>query len=206
MTDATLVAYGVLALVSLTVGIAALVILHIVPTGYSPLRDAVSDYGVGHYAWGYRTQVVAIGVGAAIEAAGLVHDGTHGTAGITWLVVYAVSRIAIGWAPTDLPGAPRTTTGRVHALLAVAAFTAIAVATSTIPNDLTGVPGWGDWADPLNTLGTLVVVAAIATAVTMIVAPLRRVFGLVERLLYLASLAWLLTLAVAFVAVGRDLR
>ena len=202
MTDGTLVIHGVLAVVSLAVGIAALVVLHISPTGYSPLRDAVSDYGVGRYAWGYRTQVVAIGVAAAIEAGGFAHDGTAGTAGIVWLVVYAVSRVAIGWAPTDLPGAQRTPTGRVHALLAIAAFTAIAVATSTIPNDLRGASAWVSWANPLNTLGTLVVVAAVATALAVVVPAFRRVFGLVERLLYVTSLAWLVTAGVAFVVVG----
>jgi len=202
VTDGTLVTHGVLALVSLAVGIVALVVLHVVPTGYSPLRDAVSDYGVGRYAWGYRTQVVAIGVAAAIEAGGFAHNGAAGTAGIVWLVGYAISRVAIAWAPTDLPGTTRTPTGRVHALLAIAAFTAIAVATSTIPNDLRGVAAWDSWADPLNTLGTLVVVAAIATAAAIVVGPLRQVFGLVERLLYVASLAWLLTAAIAFVALG----
>lgn len=202
MNDGLLVALGVLAIMSLAVGITALVVLHLAPTGYSPVRDAVSDYGVGRYAWGYRTQVIAIGVAAAFEAGGFARDGTAATAGIVWLVVYAASRIAIALAPTDLPDAPRTRTGRVHALLAIVAFTSIAVATSSIPNDLRGVSGWGGWADPLNTLGTIVVVTAVATALAILIPPLRRVFGLVERLLYLASLAWLLTAAVAFIAVG----
>ena len=26
----------------------ALIVLHLLPTGYNPVRDAVSDYGVGH--------------------------------------------------------------------------------------------------------------------------------------------------------------
>jgi hypothetical protein len=31
---------------------AALIVLHVLPTGYNPIRDAVSDYGVGPYrAW-----------------------------------------------------------------------------------------------------------------------------------------------------------
>jgi hypothetical protein len=202
VNDGLLVAHGVVAIVALAIGIGALVFLHVAPTGYSPVRDAVSDYGIGRFAWGYRTQVVAIGVAAAIEAGGFVHDGTAGTAGIGWLVVYAVSRVAIAWAPTDLPDAQRTRTGRVHAILAIAAFTAIAVSTSSIPNDLRGVSSWDSWADPLNTLGTVVVVTAVATAIAIVVRPLRGVFGLVERLLYVASLAWLLTAAVAFVAIG----
>jgi len=189
MTEVTLVVVGVLALVLLSVGIAALVVLHIVPTGYSPVRDAVSDYGVGRYAWAYRIQVVSIGSAAAVEAGGFAIDGSVATTGIAWLAVYAVSRVAIAWAPTDLPGTQRTTTGRVHGLLAVVAFTSIAVATSTIPNDLQMGQGWAGWVDLLTPLGVFVMVAAIATAVVFVVTPLHRVFGLAERLLYVASLA-----------------
>lgn len=202
MTDGALVGYGFLALALLSVGVASLVVLHVASTGCSPVRDAVSNYGVGRYAWGYRTQVVAIGVAAALEALAFARDATAGPAGVVWLAVYAVSRVAIAWAPTDLPGVERTRTGRVHALLAVVAFTSIAVATSTIPNDLQGDSPWASWVDLLNVLGTLVVVTAIATAAAALVAPLRNMFGLVERSLYVASLVWLTTAAIACVAIG----
>lgn len=202
MTDGALVSYGFLALISLSIGVASLVVLHVSPTGCSPVRDAVSNYGVGRYASGYRAQVVAIGVAAALEALAFAHDAAAGTAGIVWLVVYAVSRVAIAWAPTDLPGAERTRTGRAHALLAVVAFTSIAVATSTIPNGLREDASWTSWADLLNVLGTLVVVTAIATAAASLVTPLRSMFGAVERSLYVASLVWLATAAIACIAVG----
>lgn len=202
MTDGEFVGYGSLALVLLMVGVASLVVLHVSPTGYSPVHDAVSNYGVGRYAWGYRTQVVTIGAAAGLEALAFARDATAGAAGIVWLLVYAVSRVAIAWAPTDLPGAERTRTGRVHALLAVVAFTTIAVATSTIPNDLQGETLWASWADLLNTLGTLVVMTAIATAAAALLAPLRSVFGVVERSLYAASLVWLTTAAIACMAIG----
>ena len=43
--------------------------------------------------------------------------------------------------------------------------------------------------------GTLCIASAVATLVTRAVAPLRFVFGLVERILYVAFLAWLVVVA-----------
>lgn len=40
----------------------ALIVLHVLPTGYNPIRDAVSDYGVGPYRAWFWLQAVAGGV------------------------------------------------------------------------------------------------------------------------------------------------
>jgi hypothetical protein len=40
---------SIVAAVAVGVQTAALVILHLPPTGYNPVRDTVSDYGVGRY-------------------------------------------------------------------------------------------------------------------------------------------------------------
>jgi hypothetical protein len=41
---------------------AALIVLHVLPTGYDPIRDAVSDYGVGPYRPWFWLQAVAGGL------------------------------------------------------------------------------------------------------------------------------------------------
>jgi hypothetical protein len=41
--------FSVIAIVATAVQLAALVALHVLPPGYSPVSDAVSDYGVGRY-------------------------------------------------------------------------------------------------------------------------------------------------------------
>jgi hypothetical protein len=48
-------AFSILAALATAIQAVALITLHVLPTGYNPVRDAVSDYGVGPYrGWFYR--------------------------------------------------------------------------------------------------------------------------------------------------------
>jgi hypothetical protein len=171
------------------------------PTGRSVVRDAVSDHGADPaYRLFYRVLVVLLGLGALLLVIALAHGTDVTRGGLIWLGVYAVSRVAIAWFPTDLPGAPVTAVGRVHLALAAAAFTAIAFAAVDLTPSLADQPGWGA-GGLLSVLEWAVVVTAAGTLVTRVVMPLRVVFGLVERLLYAASVAFLLTVAVEAVLV-----
>ena len=173
------------ALVCLLAAVLVLVRLHVAPTGLRPAIDAVSDYGTTPFHLLYRAQAVLVGVAAILVAAGLA-SGTDAT-GLGWLYAFGVCRIAISVFMTDRPRSPASTQGRIHAALAVAAFTTIAVATTTVQ--------WTAEPPILAQLGLVVAVAAIATAVTALVRPLQPVFGLAERALYAAFLAWLLITA-----------
>jgi uncharacterized protein DUF998 len=174
------VVFGVAAIAGLTVATALLARLHLVPTGIDPIEGAVSDYGTTRFHAYYRAMVVALGATACLLAVGLAREtDAHALA---WLWVYGGSRIAIAGFMVDRDP-PLTTGGRVHLVLAAAAFTAIALASTSISWD-------GDPA-VLRPLGQAVAASAIATAVTRLAPPLRRVFGLVERVLYATSIAWL---------------
>lgn len=184
--------------------LAALIVLvrtHLLPTGHNPVRDAVSDYGVGAHRIYYRVMVVELGVGALLLAVALGRATDVSSGGIVWLVVYGVARIVIAAFPTDPGGTADTVTGRVHLVLAAIAFTAIPLAATTIGSDLDSDPGWGGVDGALRTLGAAVVVTAVATLVARVAPPLRAVaFGAIERLLYLASFAWLLLVAIHLLA------
>ena len=105
---------------------AALVFLHVAPTGYSPLRNAVSEYGVGRFAWGYRAQVL-FAAAAAVCLGVELHRRER-----VLLFVFAAARAAIAAYPTDLlESGTITRTGRIHLLLAAAAFTSICWAASS---------------------------------------------------------------------------
>lgn len=67
MRDAgvALVASGV------SVGVVALVVLHLLPSGLSPLRDPVSQYGITRFKAGYRVQTLAYGLAGAGAAIGI---------------------------------------------------------------------------------------------------------------------------------------
>ena len=74
-----------------------LVFLHLAPTGYSPLRDAVSRYGVGAYAPWYQAQAAFCGASAILLAFALRRP----TQIVALLVVFGVARIAITQFPMD---------------------------------------------------------------------------------------------------------
>ena len=56
-------AFSIVAALATAVQAVALIMLHLLPTGYNPVRDAVSDYGVGRYRGWFWLQAVAGGVG-----------------------------------------------------------------------------------------------------------------------------------------------
>jgi hypothetical protein len=168
------------------VAAALLVRLHLLPTGISPVREAISDYGTTPFHRNYRAMVVALGVGAILLALALGRETDAGS--LYWLWIFGASRVAIAGFMTDRDPPPFTGEGRIHWLLATVAFTSIAFAGSDI--DWTGAPG------ALRPLGYAVVATAVATLVTRVAVPLRAVFGLAERALYVAFLAWLAIAAI----------
>ncbi len=162
--------------------IACLAYLHVARTGYSAVRNAVSEYGVGRYAPLYSAQAILMGVAALCLAVALKQP--HRV--VVLLVLFAIARILIGWFPTDLRGSrQRTSRGSVHLLLAAVAFVTLPWAAIDLGRSEGGEP----W------LGRILVVLAVLTAV----APrtqLRPWFGLIERALYVGMLAWLIVVAV----------
>ena len=56
-------AFSIAAAPATAVQAVALVMLHLLPAGYNPVRDAVSDYGPGPYRGWFWLQAAAGGVG-----------------------------------------------------------------------------------------------------------------------------------------------
>jgi hypothetical protein len=200
-SDTTSAVLAALSAACVGAGAVSLLWVDRLPTGRSAVRDAVSDHGADpRYRLFYRVLVVLLGLGAALLLVALASGTGVARGGLIWLGVYAVSRVAIAFFPTDLPGAPVTPVGRVHLVLAAAAFTAIAFAAADLTPSLADEPGWGA-SGLLGVLRWAVVITAAATLLTRVVAQLRPWFGLVERLLYAASVAFLLAVAVEAVRV-----
>ena len=172
-------------------GVTALIVLHRLPTGLSPVADAVSRYGIGDYRLGYRVQTLAYASAAAAVAVGLA-VGVHRSGLVVGLcVVFAVSRALISWLPMDAPGAMRTPTGRRHGQLALVAFGAVAIGALRLPATLRR-----DRVDPgLATasawLGGLMVATLFAMALCRPDGLLAGRFGLVERVYYVLTTLWL---------------
>jgi hypothetical protein len=199
--DQTAAILAALAAAAVAAGTVSLVWVNLLPTGHRPMVDAVSDYGASPHRAFYRATVISLGIGALLLLVALAHGTGLLDGGLIWLGAYGATRIAIAFFPTDLEGETVTTTGRIHLLLAAVAFTAIAFAAADLAPALRSEPGWGA-GGLLDALRWAVIVTAIGTGVTRVVLPLRhRVFGLVERLLYAATIGFLLTVAIEAVRV-----
>lgn len=104
------------------------VVLHFVPTGYNPLTQAVSDYGVANYAGWMNAAFLAFGIGVVALGIVLLRIAPPpglGRAGALLLAAAGVCLFAVGFFRTDLEGSPVTTTGTVHTSLSGIAFFAL---------------------------------------------------------------------------------
>ena len=150
--------------------------LHVAPTGYSAVRNAVSEYGVGRYGRWYGLQAALAGIAAVCLAVALGHPRRI----VVLLAVLAAARLAIGWFPANAASDDPTLRGGVHLLLALVTFTAASWAAIALRSGEGGAP----W------LGWLMAALAVGTMVSLRT-PLRLWLGLIERGYYVAMLAWL---------------
>jgi hypothetical membrane protein len=186
---------GLFSVVSLASTVAYLVILaalHAVPTGYSPVRHAVSDYGVGRYRWLFTVALYVSSVGVLTLALALtsgIGAPPLSARDLGFLLVIPLARIGMTLFPTDLEGRPISRTGLLHYVFAVAAFTLTYLAISGLTPALRAYDlsewvraplGWANWA----------VGPALALVVITMLRPLRRVFGLFERIFLLTTNLW----------------
>lgn len=190
---------GAVSLAGVSTSIGALAYLHRAPTGLSPIRNAVSQYGISSYRWGYRLLTISMAVAGASLAIAL-HASVHGAGIATVLAllgVFSLARLAISWFPMDAPGAQRTTTGAQHGLLAIATFLSVAIAAIRLCRVLERDPAWTMLASVSRGLGWAMAVCIGILMLSRIGSDLRRVFGAVERALYVAIIAWLVVVGVA---------
>lgn len=180
---------GLISAAGTLVAAALLIRLHMLPTELNPVRDAVSDYGWTPFHRRYRAMVILFGVSGALLALGLSAN-TDATS-LYWLWMFAGCRIAIAWFMTDRNPPPVTTESRIHAILAAGAFGSIALAGANVR--------WTGEVPAITPLGTAVWITAIVTLLAMLIPQVRaNLFGLAERALYVATVAWLLTAGMTF--------
>jgi len=190
---------GISALVFLGITVAALVALHLVPTGLSPVRNAVSHYGITDYRLGYRVATIALGLTGACLVLGLGETISGSGSGLVLalMAIFALARLIISWFPMDAPGAQRTETGRAHGLIAVVTFTAITAAALRLGSVLTRMSLWHSLASVTTVLGVVMVICIIGMVLCRSNETFRAGFGLIERGLYLAILGWCAVFGVA---------
>jgi Protein of unknown function (DUF998) len=191
--------FGLVTILGALVCLAALVRLHLLPTGHSPLSDAVSDYGAGPYRRWYQTAAIALACSGVAAAVGLLASVAPPPVVVAvLLLLFGLARVLICFFPTDLEGQPHTAIGRVHMVLAIVAFASVATAGPVFAGAAQHDPRWVSAAGSFSVLGWFLVVTVALLLAALFVRPLRRLFGGAERLYYLAMLIW-------FVVVGAQL-
>lgn len=203
-----MLAAGAISLGALAVVIASLGYLHLTSTGLSPVRAAVSQYGISPHRAGYRVATIAFAVAALALAAGIGESTLDGsTVVIAVLVVFAIARAAISWFPMDAPGAERTPTGQVHGFLAFVAFVSVATAALDLGRTIarqTATPGhgpiWGSLASVSTDLGWAMLATLLAMGFSRSNPALRARFGAIERGFYALAISWVALFASACVA------
>jgi hypothetical protein len=181
--------------------LAAFVALHVLPTGYNPVRHAVSDYAVGRYATVFRAALYASSVGGlGLAFALMLGVGSPPLTAwdLAYLLLIPLFRIGMSLFPTSLEGEPLTRTGAWHYVCAIAAFTFTYLVLSDTTSLLQRLAR-GSWLrDPLGWCGWVVAPALFLVVVTML-PRLRRVFGLCERLFLVTTNVWFVLAAVLLI-------
>jgi len=195
---------GVLATASLVATLAYLAILaalHVLPTGYSPVRHAVSDYAVGRYGPLFNVALYISSLSVLALAYALVRElGSPplATRDLVFLLVIPLTRIGMTLFPTSLEGKPITRTGLIHYGFAIAAFTLTYLAISEMTPALQALT-IGQWVHTPLGWAAWIVGPALALVVITMLRPLRRVFGLFERVFLVTTNIWFALAAILLI-------
>lgn len=197
--------FSIIAAIAAAIQAAALITLHLLPTGYDPRVDAVSDYGIGRYRGLFWSQALAGAVACLTLAVALDRaKPSMPKEAIVLLAIAGIARFLIPVFPTDQGGSRfQTVPGTIHMLLAILIFAAIIVAASRLGSTLDDRPAWDSVQGWLNTLPWIMTAGAVGVLVALRGPRLKQIFGLFERLFYLSSLAWFLIVSIELAHIGH---
>jgi Protein of unknown function (DUF998) len=171
--------------------------LHVKPTGYHPIRHAVSDYGVGptRRLFDVYLQLTNFGgVALAIALMAGLREPSVPQRSIILLFLLAVARIGVSWFPTDLEGKQCTRIGILHYVFAILSIGFVYTITAQLTPYFQARPDWQAVNGILKALFDIATPALMAIVITMW-KPMRNFFGLFERLFIAATALWFLVVS-----------
>lgn len=171
--------FAVIALFAISAEFVLLVVLHRLPTGYDPIRDAISDYGIGSFRVYFWAQLIAGATACTALAVSLsnLHPYVPRVV-VVLLLANAGARYVMPAFPTDQGGIRfRTRKGSVHLALAVIAFGAVAAAATGTRGLFAHYATWQGAKALLDALGWVVLGGAIASALALMRLRLKAIFG-----------------------------
>jgi hypothetical protein len=169
----------------------SLIALHILPTGFHPIHDPVSDYAVSRYGFLYHIQAFSSGISGVCLMLWFTNSRISlPFLGIVALLCYSFSRILIVFFPTDVKP-PRTFKGTIHVVLAVLSFAGIGLATVILTPSLKNLITISKLGLVLQVAALLTCISAFVSPILFVIRPLKPFIGLLERFIYLGTLLWL---------------
>ncbi|AEV82960.1 hypothetical protein ACWT_1941 [Actinoplanes sp. SE50] len=188
---------ALIAVILLLTYFAILVALHVRDTRHHPLRDAVSDYGVGPTAGRFRIAVIANSLGILAMTGALADE--LGLLGFTHsdyviLLLIPITRLALAFFPAGMDSTRTTWTGRIHLILAILSFTFVYLSVAQLTTPLTSFTS-DTVGLLLLTLRWLAAFGLAAVVITMLAPALRPFFGLAERIYLATTNLWFLVVA-----------
>jgi hypothetical membrane protein len=188
-------------LAGIVVYVAIDVLLAFLRPNYSLLYNAESDYGRGPWFWVMDFNfllrcALSLAIAAALYRVARLDRRTRW--GLALLATWAICSGVLAFFADNPKGTPITTSGVVHGVLAVIAFTAITIGAILISASLMSDPTWRPAAAILLTISI-----GIALAYLLLGAPHKHYHapgGLYERIFLALVLLWM---AVAAIAIAR---
>lgn len=175
--------------------IIAVALLHILEPALAPTTSTVSEYVLGPYGWLMRTAFFALALGSAALAARLRSARSLGSATRLLLWVWVTGVAIAGIFPTDPGGAASSWHAIIHGIAASVSLLSLYLAELSSLRSRKLAPR------TLTTVTGIVCVFIPAVVVLGVIGLLP--FGLIERCILAAHMAWLLGV-VAWAAPATD--
>jgi hypothetical protein len=188
--------FSSIAVISALLFLGLITLLHFLPNKYNPAINTVSDYAAAPAGWQQAFMAVALplaGAGSSLSLAVAMAAGvkTVSMQIILFLVISSIGRFFLVFFPTDVTGEPVTKIGRIHLVCAIIAFSGIALAAGSFHLTATD-----------KILGQTVVAATVLLLLGFFLSPLKKIFGLLERLSLFSSVIWLVVVGVELFCKG----
>jgi hypothetical membrane protein len=183
--------FATIAIVGISYFIMAVATLHFLRTDYNPLKEHISAYAVGRYGVLMTSAFFALALGALFLTIGLwrgVSAASSSRFGLTLLVVFALCVATAGIFPTDLEGAPPTTSGNIHELAFLLASVSVLAAMFLWSRKFQRDDTW----QAANRAALTLAVLALLAFISLFATEGTEFLGLSQRIFVGLFLAWML--------------
>jgi hypothetical membrane protein len=187
--------------------------LHLLEPGFNPLDHAMSDYVHGAQGWLVTVGLLALGLGSLALTFGLARTLHRRSARIgQWcLAIWGVCGLVGGIFPDDLPGhwnQPPSLSGSLHGNAALVGITVLPIAALLLALSVRRDPRWHRSARILLALAITTVVGFVILFFSFLPVLMSAhppiLFGLLERIFFVAALSWLAAAAIGLLQTMDD--